>query len=174
MRSSHRKNSTPKITEHHLFQLYEHLNHSYFNNAVYVQRVRFGKFVRDLDRGRVAFGLFVYDTDTGGADLNEIIVNKYLLLPSLLSVYPWLTEAVLYHEMCHAMLVLAKCPHRHGHYVCKDHGPEFQELMRQHPKAVDLNRVLYSQQVMETILKELYRDTVLCVKRKVLKRKLKS
>ena len=119
------------MTEGDLLKIYNKLNKAYFQESIFVSRIKFVRFLIDAIREGVTFGEFRY---MGGPE-SEILVNKYMLLPPIIKAYPWMPEVLLHHEMCHAMLVLNKFPQRYGKYTCATHGSEFWKLMNKHPKA---------------------------------------
>lgn len=144
-----------KVTVNHLWQLYEELNHAYFENSVHVAELKLGKFLMDAFNGSITWGQFRNDSDGH----NVIIVNAYLMYPMIIDVYPWMVEAVLYHEMVHAFLVLNKFPHRFGMYKCDDHGPEFYKVMNRHPNAKEVERILQGKHsVVDATMSEIVSD----------------
>lgn len=124
------------MTEDQLLKVYEKLNVEFFQGSLFVSRIKFVRFLLDAIKGGVTYGEFRY---VGGAE-SEILVNRYMLLPPIVKKFPWLPELLLHHEMCHAMLVLNKFPHRYGKYTCDAHGSDFWELMLKHPKAKAFDR----------------------------------
>jgi len=118
------------MTENELFKLYETLNTKYFQGSIFVAQIKFGRFLTDAIQGGVTFGQFRYDDKQ---DLNQIILNSYMVMPEIEAKYPWISEVVLYHELCHAHLVINKFPQRFGKYSCEMHGADFWELMLKHP-----------------------------------------
>ena len=138
-----------------LWDLYHHLNHTYFNNSIYVQEIKYGKFMKDAFMGGITFGCFVYEKNKQ----NTIVVNSYLLMPWLVERYPWLSEIVMFHEMAHAFLILNKYQERFGQYTCEDHGPEFYRVMDQHPMSKRSEKIINSDHpVTDMILKEIRHD----------------
>ena len=125
------------MKEADLLKVYEKLNKEYFQGSIFVSQIKFVRFLVDAVRSGVTFGEFRYE---GGSN-SQIYLNKYMLLPPILKTFPWTAEVVLYHEMCHAMLVLNKFPKRYGKYTCLDHGTDFWELMLRHPKAKEFDHI---------------------------------
>ncbi len=123
------------MIEADLLKIYDKLNEKYFQSSIFVSRIKFVRFLVDAITGGVTYGEFRYE---GGSN-SEILVNRYMILPPIIKVYPWMPELLLYHEMCHAMLVLNKFPQRYGKYTCEAHGSEFWDLMLKHPKAKEFD-----------------------------------
>lgn len=128
------------MKEEKLLLIYDKLNKKYFQSSIFVSRIKFVRFLIDAIRGGVTYGEFRYE---GGSE-SEILVNRYMVLPQIIKVYPWMPEVLLYHEMCHAMLILNKFPLRYGKYTCESHGSEFWELMLKHPKAKEFDKAKYA------------------------------
>ena len=152
-----------------LWKLYYELNTRYFNGAVYVAELRKSKFIRDYFLGTVTFGLFEHDAE----GLHSVLhVNKFLVDTRVARSYPWIPEAVVYHEMCHAHLTMNVYPFRKNMYKCDDHGPEFQKLMNQHPKAKQLDKLVHGE-LSDVLVRFIHEDAAkLFAKKPELKEKL--
>lgn len=123
---------TPPKFESLLWQLYEEMNEQYCYGACQVLNIRLARFKRDfsLDEygGSVTFGMYESENRT-------IYVN--FIFRKLLARKNYLNELrmVLWHEMCHAMMINATTPARFGQYrdCCGGHTDEYWSFYRQHP-----------------------------------------
>jgi hypothetical protein len=140
-----------------LFGVYKELNHRYFNDSVFVQRVRIGRFARDMMfdarlMERITWGLFLCNKESS---VNEIIINQFLFKDEYLKHYKWIPEVIVHHEMSHAMVNLNTHPYRNGILLEQDHGPEWQKWMNLHPDAKAADYTLQGH-LRDVILQDMY------------------
>jgi hypothetical protein len=155
----------PGVSVQQLWKMYHKLNKEYFHDSIWIHNIRIGKFLRDPLIGSMTWGLFNYreerrkdgDMEYVESVEAEIIINEYLLSPIITRAHPWLTEVILYHEMCHAMMALNTHSARHGKYTCDSHGPEFEKLMNRHPRGEEAD-ILLRRYVFKQASKEAQRD----------------
>lgn len=124
-----KKRSSREVFESLAYRVIHEFDEGYFHGAAHVTGVKLAHFVNDYrDGGSITFGCFNSET-------NIIYLNRHVkdLVDLGLSLNEF--HAILWHELCHAVLINAHQQLRNGQYApCGgDHGDDFERLLHSHP-----------------------------------------
>lgn len=106
----------------------------YFNGIGLVVGVKFARFIWDwknLRHGLITVTFGMYDSET-----RVIYVNAFFHKMLLHGLYLDIVKSVIFHELCHGVLINSIQPLRLGQYkhdyTTGGHGPEFQDLEKRY------------------------------------------
>jgi hypothetical protein len=123
------KQSSRETFEALAFKIVHEMDETYFQGAAHITKVTLAHFAQDFrDQRSITLGCFNSETNT-------IYLNRFVKQLVDLGMCLMDLQAILWHELCHAVLINAHQPLRTGNYnPCGgDHGEDFERLLGMNP-----------------------------------------
>jgi hypothetical protein len=117
--------------EARMLTLIQEMDQSFFGGAAHITGVKLAHFAHDYRYNGAMITLGLFNSET-----NVIYLNRHLKSFAELGQHIEDLQAVLWHELCHAVLINAHQQLRHGMYnPCGgDHGDDFNALVARNPR----------------------------------------
>lgn len=132
-----KKQSPREVFEAQMFQIIHEMDTAYFNGAAHVVGVKLAHYETDYRYAGQEIILGHFNSKTNVIYLNRHIKDIAELGQNIEDI-----RAVLWHELCHAVLMNAHQQIRHHQYNPRggDHGEDFEKLVSQNPPLARLLR----------------------------------